>query len=273
MSIVLIGILGAITAVFLQAPIRGYLDVSRRAVLSDTGNLALRRIARDLQTALPNSVRVTNAGGSVFLEFLPVRSGGRYRVEFSGAPNPCPEQPFATGVATASLSTLGDPPAFANIAVGDWLVIYNLGSGNPNADAYETGPATGGNKSRITGTVACAGENRINYTALAFLNGSPSNRFHVVSGPVTYACNPVARTLTRHAGYAISVAQPVAFGAGDPLLADNVAACNFTYDQIGAGAAQRSGLVIASLTLSATDAAGLVETVTLHSQFHVANSP
>ena len=74
--IVIIGILGAIVAVFIRAPIQGYADTVARAEAGDEADLALRRMAREIRLALPNSVRV-NADGSA-IEFLLTKTGGRY---------------------------------------------------------------------------------------------------------------------------------------------------------------------------------------------------
>ena len=74
--IVIIGVLGGMVAVFIRAPVQGYADSVARAELSDVADLALRRMARDLRLALPNSIRVNPAGDS--LEFLITRTGGRY---------------------------------------------------------------------------------------------------------------------------------------------------------------------------------------------------
>ena len=76
MVIVIIGILGAIVAVFIRAPIQGYADTVARAEALDEADLALRRMARDIRLALPNSVRVNAAGSAI--EFLLTRTGGRY---------------------------------------------------------------------------------------------------------------------------------------------------------------------------------------------------
>ena len=65
MVIVIIGILGAIVAVFIRAPIQGYVDSVARAEATDEADLALRRMARDIRLALPNSVRVNAAGTAI----------------------------------------------------------------------------------------------------------------------------------------------------------------------------------------------------------------
>ena len=79
--IVITGIIVAVVAVFIPAPVKGYFDTTRRAQLSDVADTAVRRVTRDLRLALPNSIRVTSSGGVSYLEFLLTRSGGRYRAE------------------------------------------------------------------------------------------------------------------------------------------------------------------------------------------------
>ena len=76
-ALVLAGILVSMVAMFGRGQIDAYFDVSNRAQLADEADSALRRIVRDLQSALPNSVRQSGS----FLEFVPIRDAGRYRVE------------------------------------------------------------------------------------------------------------------------------------------------------------------------------------------------
>src|SRR3954465_1761497 len=88
--VVVLGVLGVIAAaaaIALRDPLRGYVDSTRRAQLTDIADTALRRIARDIRLALPNSVRVTTAGPTVYAELLLTKTGGRYRgdVDASGA--------------------------------------------------------------------------------------------------------------------------------------------------------------------------------------------
>src|SRR5205814_7956125 len=56
--IAMTGIVAAMVAVFIRAPVNAYVDQARRAELSDAADTALRRMAREVQRALPNSVRV-----------------------------------------------------------------------------------------------------------------------------------------------------------------------------------------------------------------------
>jgi MSHA biogenesis protein MshO len=290
MVIVITGILAVAVALFIRRPIEGYVDASRRAQLTDVADTALRRITRDVRSALPNSVRVTAAGGRVYVEYLATRTGGRYRSEVTSPATPsggttCPDLAPLDGSADenvlrfgtadtcfTSLSTVPDLGQIVTGAGGDYVVVYNLGPGIPGGDAYETGAATGGNKSRITGVAAGAGgENVFTIQANTFAFPSPARRFQVISGPVSYVCDPGAGTVRRISGYAIQAAQPNDAAAAplsaapqNSLLALNVAACNFVYAAVN----QRSGLL--ELTLQISQAG---ESVRLFQQVHVNNAP
>ena len=271
--IVITGIIGGMVAMFIRAPMQGYVDSARRAAMTDIADTALRRMSRDLRLALPNSVRVTTntcpsgAGTCRFLEFLPTRGGGRYRGSAPGN-----ELNFSNP-ADNSFDVL--VPVGVTATANDFLVIYNLGIRSSGAcsllgaDAYQ-----GCNRRPVVSGGAIV---TFTPTALVFPFESPGNRFHVVTRPVTYVCAPVAGgggTLRRYWGYTIQDAQPttaaqLALGgiAANALLASNVGAtCNFTYDPIVV--AQRYGLVTMQLTL--TDSG---ESVTLYNATHVSNEP
>src|SRR3989338_7274473 len=108
MVITITGIIGGIVAVFLNAPVQQYIDVARRAELTDIADTALRRVGRDLRLALPNSVRVAgtcDGTATCFLEFLPTKGGARYRAGSGGD-----ELDFSA--ADTSFEVLGPMPVF-----------------------------------------------------------------------------------------------------------------------------------------------------------------
>jgi MSHA biogenesis protein MshO len=282
MVIVITGIIGGMVAVFLKAPVQQYMDIGRRADMTDVADTSLRRIGRDLRLALPNSVRVTtgtcpvttaNPGGTgtcSFLEFLPTSGGGRYRADTGGGAG-CPASPSGEAldftVADACFGVLGTmPPGFA-FAAGDLVAVYNLGI--PGANAYFA---------QNTAAINVAGST----TAIIKLNAatlfpfvSPNARFDIINKPVSYVCDPsVGHTLTRYWGYNIQPGQPTTaaqLSAGgtavSALLANYVSACSFSYDAFVV--AQRSGLVTMNLGITENNN----ETVTLYSAAHVSNVP
>ena len=290
--IAITGIIAGAVVLFIRAPVAGYVDTARRAEMTDIADTALRRIGRDLHDALPNSMRVTNVGSVFFLEFLQVRTGGRYRADAHAGGTPttpaCPSndtrvtdndilsfyQSPSVGTDTC-FKTLGNIPNRAQIVTTDFVVVYNLGI--PGANAYES-PNT--NKSLISATPSTSGsEDQITFAAQTFRLPSPGNRFDIITGPVSYVCDPGAQTLRRYSGYTIQAAQPNNAAAAplstvpannNNLLASNVSACNFTYN---AGAEQRNGLVTLRLSIAEANSQGQNETVSLYEAVHVSNVP
>jgi MSHA biogenesis protein MshO len=262
MVIAITGIIAAIVAVFIRAPVEGYFDAAARAEITDTADTALRRIGRDLRLALPNSARV--AGGGNVLEFLSTRTGGRYRIE-AGAPG---DDPLEFGAADTSFDVLG--PALTGMTPGDQIVIYNLGI--PGADAYEGNTAATHNRRSYNGAAGTVSNIAIS-SVNPFPLESPGRRFQVVDTPVTYICDGLGN-LWRYWGYAIQGAQPntvaalnglVGAGNTKALLAKNVTSCQFTYE---GGITERSGLIAMRLTITQNG-----ESVSLYHQVHVSNVP
>ena len=70
-------IVAGLVSSFIARPMEGYVDLARRAVLVDSGETALRRIARDVHAALPNSLRI--GAGATAVELLHTADGARYR--------------------------------------------------------------------------------------------------------------------------------------------------------------------------------------------------
>ncbi len=259
MVIIITGIIGGMVAIFIRAPVQGYVDSARRAEMTDIADSALRRIGRDLRLALPNSVRVSGACNGVaacYLEFIPTSGGGRYRVDTPG-------NMLDFTISDSSFDVIGPMPVFA---AGDSIVVYNLGitgasaydngagaancAASPNCTTYSSNTAT---------TVTIAGKQ--------FPFDSPAHRFQVAQSPVTYACDAANGTLRRHWNYGFLAGQPAPPAGGtSALLATNVSSCSFIYD--ANVVAQRSGLVTMNLGITESS-----ETVTLYSSAHVSNVP
>jgi MSHA biogenesis protein MshO len=270
MVIVITGIIGGMVAVFLKAPIQQYMDVARRAELTDVADTAIRRMARDVRTAVPNSVRVANCGvANSCVEYLPTRDGGRYRAaqDCTGA---CTGIVLTFGVADGSFDIIGTA---INFVAGDYIVVGSTQSdGNPPYDTTITGV--------LRAYTSSAGLTvQMNNTALPTWAELSSQRFDVVDGAqgaqgaVTYACENVGVNangngtgqLRRYWSYGFNVAQvnpPV--GGQSAILADRVSACTIDYDIPN----QRFGLLAIRLTLTSGG-----ESVSLYNEIHVNNAP
>jgi MSHA biogenesis protein MshO len=262
-SIVIAGIIVGMVGLFGRRQIDAYLDIGNRAELSDAADTALRRIGRDLQSALPNSVRQSGN----FLEYVPIRDAGRYRADV-GAGGVGNILDF-TSAADTTFDVLGPP---VTITAGDQLVIYNTGQVGSDVYAGTSRRAATAGAGLTTVTFAPAGA--------AFPLASPQKRFQIVGGPVTYECaanaaTPELGTINRHWCYSFSAAQPTAFGALTPhaacaaeqvsVLVNNVSACAFSF---APAILQRNGLVVLSLTLTRNG-----EEVNLLHQVEVLNTP
>jgi MSHA biogenesis protein MshO len=286
-SIVVVGIIVATVAYF-AFPLRQSTDIAARAELTDIADNAVQRIGREVRLALPNSVRVdTSVPGSVFLEFLAVRAAGRYRADVGGSSGgtDCPnddaslaapgndELSFDT-VADSCFKTIGTVPNAAGILGTDWLVLNNYGPGFAGQDAYATSGTL--NRAQIVAVdyTSESFRDRIQFAATTFqrlLHDSPGKRFFVISGPVSYACDSVAGTVTRYWGYPISAAQPTSFaGASSALIATDVASCSFEYTP---NVSPQVGLLTLRLTLSKALSGGKTESVSLYHAVHVNNVP
>ena len=269
--IVVIGILAAAVALFIRAPILSYRDAVDRAEMTDQADLALRRIARDIRLALPNSVRVLNGSS---LEFLQTRTGGRYLAVDDGVPNlPAFDDPAQT-----SFTVLAPPDSFGQVVAGDRVAVYNLGVapadayGGGNTGVVQAAPVNATDP--ILGRIANVRLNANPFAAATPALPSPTRSFQVVSGAVSFYCQAAADgtwTLMRAWGYGINPAQAaVPAGGQRAVVVARLTNCTnlFSY---GTAATQRTGLVLVSLELRGrlpdSPAIRLVH------QIHVDNTP
>lgn len=262
--VMLIGILGTTVAVFIENPVRAYFDALRRARLVDAADTTVRRLARELQGAVPNSVRVTSSAGTVFLEFIPIRELGRYRSQASESLEPSGNDPLDfTNGSDSSAQLLGQA---ANVPSSAQLVVFNLGSGN--FDAY-----SGDNRRTVTTPAGSASTVAFTATGSPLPADSPDHRMYLVNTAVTYACTPQvdgSGTLDRFSDYAIDATQPSAVGspplsaATQALMADRISGCNF---ELGSTLATLGQVLI---RMQMTESG---ETATLLTQVHLPNSP
>ena len=288
MVIVITGILAATLTIFLKPAIDSYVDTRRRAEMSDVADTALRRMAQDIRSAVPNSVRVHD---DQCFELLPTSAGGRYRMapDITPAGVSVPSKPIDTSEATSEFDVLSPIPPFANVKAGDWVVIDNQNGG----EAY-TSPEPGP-RALITGFSSATSaeqkaiyQHRIKVQSMPLLQpkqfpvGYDGGRFVVVPNnggrpAVVYVCDGAddkldaqgngkgtLYRLTRGFTATLSACPATAGGA---ILATHVRTCTFFYDPNN-GATQQSGFVWMRLELSQAN-----ESVTLAYGVHVDNVP
>ncbi len=258
MVIVILGAVGSMASVFMKGPIDAYFASSRRAALTDVADTTVRRMARDIRKALPNSIRLV---GTQCIEFIPTRTGARYRVQ-----DVVPGDGTSLGFAAPDLTfnMLGrnsDLPSAQQITasggVNDVVAVYNLGI--PGADAYAL------DNTAVISSVVDGTETVINLAGntTQFPLASGGNRFHVIPGNekiVSYICS--GTTLYRNSNYAYSSSCPAPTSA-TPVIA-NGATCNFSYDPQDI----RNALVQLKMAFSNAG-----ESVNIYHEVHVNNTP
>lgn len=269
MVIVITGILGSMAAVFLRAPIQQYLDIGRRADLTDIADLALSRMADDLGTAVPSSVRVTGTG-PIYLEFLPTKDGGRYRA-VSSTPDVCAG--VAGNAGSGALVFDGSDTCFEilgpaiSFVVNDRIVV---GSTQPGGNPYDN-TATGW---RTYAGTAGAKVSAVIDSGFPLAATDAKQRFEVVPVDqlaVTYACIGTLGTLdanqdgqgklVRYWNYgfnATQVAPPV--GGSSAVLANKLYTCSMVVDQ-------SRGLIANTLQFARAS-----EVISLYQEVYVSNA-
>jgi MSHA biogenesis protein MshO len=255
MVIVIIGVIGGMVAVFMKGPIDAYIDSGRRAALTDVADTVVRRMARDIQKSLPNSISPSTNGPCV--EFIPTKTGGRYR----GVNGELP-------AGATSLTMLGSNTTFAGnslpvdqqIAQGDVIVIGN--TGQIGADAYSGGNTMVVGAPPFSATGAPSIETTFPISAVPSLTVYNTNRFQVVPANekvVSYVCNSSGE-LRRTVNSTDFTHSCLATG---PLWARG-ATCTFKFDQQSA----RDALIRINLQLTESG-----ETVSLWHEVHIGVSP
>ncbi|MDO8464482.1 MAG: type II secretion system protein [Gallionella sp.] len=269
MVIVITGILGSMAAVFLRAPVQQFMDAGLRADLTDIADLALRRMANEIRTAVPSSVRVTGTD-PIYIEFLPTKDGGRYRaVSGVGACGGSAEGDallFGSAVADTCFEILGPAITFSNpTAVVDQIVV---GSNQPGVDPYDTGVSGGlrayDGASGVQPIVVITGN------PLPAAAAASNQRFEVVPGDqraVTYACSGPFGTLdanqdgqgklVRYWNYGFAHAYT---GGLSAVLANKLYTCSVVVDQ-------SRGLLANTLQFARAS-----EVISLYQEIHVNNA-
>lgn len=278
-AMVITGILAGIVMTFMVKPMQSYFDSVSRAELTDAADVALRRMARDVRLALPNSLQQT---GATSFEFIMTKAGGRYRdpvdgstggnfLDFTGTLS----NPSCPGTPSRCFDVLGTMPTNPAIAVNDYVVVYNLGTGYDPANAYlrdsarcdatPVGPGCNIAKvSGIAGNVLTLDANPFAFQSPPL--PSPDARFQVVGQNdkvVRYTC--AANVLTRHSGCDFNNTSAGCTAAVLAGSSGTTAACSIDYTSSAMG---RNGLLYIQLTLTSGG-----ESVTLFQQINVDNAP
>ncbi len=271
--ITLTGIVGVMVAAMSGNLMQGYVDLERRAELTDLADTALRRMASDIRSAIPNSIRVSGD----YMEMVLVEHTGRYRSSGSGnvlqinKPTDGIPETFEVYI-NESIYDQGDDIATNNMQA----IIYNLGDSTP-ISLYKSGSGVrSGSVTAVNDSNKSNGSITVTIPDHTFVYGSPSKRVYF-SKPtaVTYFCDEANNRVVRYDNYAISTSgQPTSAAAlssaNSSILVDSVGSlesdCEFLYQS----SSTLAGLGVAVLKLTLKDHN---DTVTLAHQVRVLNVP
>jgi MSHA biogenesis protein MshO len=266
-SIVIIGIVAGIVAVFIRAPVLSYRATVERAELTDQADLALRRMARDLRLALPNSI-VTSSDGTA-ISFFVTKTGGRYLAADDDVAGLPPLDFVDPSKLTFTMIGLAPTGKQAIDPATDYVVVNNVGT--EPADAY-----SGKNIAKVAAFATVApGLQQFTLATNPFAQQvppmpSPGARFHVVQTPVTYHCTRGAGgtgSISLQWDYGIVRGKPAAAAGKTSLLAGRVTDCKFNYST---DANRRGALAVLAIELEMPGQAGRARLV---HQVHVDNTP
>ena len=282
---------------FITRPILSYTNLTARATLVDGADLALGRMVRDIQGAVPNSIRVkTDPSNSkrIAIELLNTVEGMRYRAAGSG-------NYLSFTQSNTQFDTIGIFKfALTNstcAAKNCRVVVYNTGATTGGSTPSDN-PAPGQNVYSLAAAPACTNcvpppgtytitpvgttvtlangstEGSITLSSgVQFAFASPEQRLQIVDTPVTYLCDSSTgvQNITRYANYTISQTQPTdptvspLNGATSAELAANVTGCNFNYSP---GTSTQNGIISLVITMAVNG-----NSITVMRQVEVDNSP
>jgi MSHA biogenesis protein MshO len=222
----LLGVMGSIGATLVSRIVAGQQDNRGRLALAQAADGAFARVASELDTALPNSLRVSANAAGTWIEWVPVQDAARYRQApdtASGTPGDSLDLGDASDNAFDVIGTaLAMPAAAAQIA---WA---NLGTSE--SDVYA-------GTNRRSGLVVSNAGRHVAFTAAGALPADASTaRFFIVGTPLTLACVTQAdgsQELRRYSGYGWKATQPVGSsdlaGATAVVLLSQLSSCSAAY--------------------------------------------
>ncbi len=267
--ILLIGIVSITLGNLYTQSILSFLNLNNSVNLVDDADLIQRQFFQDIRNALPNSVRITTSGTKTFLEFIPIKTSGKYKsiANSTSGLNPCSSNDLneidndilsfnKSDTCFKSVGHLIDNNLVTN---QDFLVVYNVGNGESNADAYSTG-----NRTNITSVNDLTAETKINFGSILFPYDSMGNIFYIVTQPVTYECDTASKTLRKYTNYGFNPTQSTSYTSGY-LISNHISSCNWTYNNL---INLQKGLVVFKLGMTMDSAS-----IMLVNSVNIGNTP
>lgn len=267
-GMVITTILAGMIAMLIGAPVDSYLLQTRNNELSEASGRITRTLTKDLDRALPNSVRIRNVGNRAIMQMLEITDVVYFVPQ--GADLTLAPQQLDFSTADTDFVVYGD---FSHTSTTTFLVVNHTGTGTTNA--YLNSGVI------VSATVPGGTATTVNPILLnpAFqFNGPPgTNRMFAVRSPITYICNRATGLLQRFERHAIGANTPVnesaaqLVGADVTVVATGVSGCSFACEPGTPNTPCRNAL---TLSMSVTrGVAPDVATIQVLHQVAVENTP
>jgi MSHA biogenesis protein MshO len=192
--ITVLAIITAGTATYITNSVRAYDATARRAQLATLGRLAVERVARELRSAVPTSVRIQND----CVEFFPAKAGSAYFT--------LPTEVAANSFTASAFTVPSGGPYYVAVYPLDRTALYAQSNPGPLAGFS----AASGSP---TATVTLSSTHR-------FSRHAPQRRFFLMGEPVSFCIS--GNALYRYSGYGIDAAQNAPPASGGSLLAEHI---------------------------------------------------
>ena len=225
-------IIASFSVTLISAPPATLEASTRRATLGENAAQTMMQVERDWRNALPNSLRFRTTAGVLAVEYLAVLDVAvLFRDDIAVPAN----QRLTTGVADTRFETLG---AFSQLtkpvdSTAFYVAVHHTGAAGANAWALANVITALGTRVQIDAG-SSPGQDQVQLTpATNFTVVGASRRVYILSGPVTYLCNPVNGTLARYSDYTIAAnqalrdtdAELLGAGAARSVLATGIVNC------------------------------------------------
>lgn len=278
--LLLLGVLSIGLGAFINNATDHYANTAERTRLLGEARLALTRMGREIEGALPYSLRTDSDGDARCLEFLPTRDGGRYQAEGGLYPGGKEREPLPVGETATSFHV----PGFEGVsAEGDLTHLRQAGveyvavhpAPPANTHIYGVGADLAADDDvalrRFASAAATSIEGvvRVNLgNETRFPRHAPEpHRFFLVGSPVSFCLE--GGDLVRYEGYGLQVDQDLPpGGTGRPLARGLGVDSTFKLEPAGL---ERRGLVRARLELEPQSDGG--EPLTVEHAFSTRNHP
>lgn len=225
-------IIASFSVTLISAPPATIEASTRRATLGENATQTMMQVERDWRNALPNSLRFRSTAGVLAVEYLAVLDAAvLFRDDIAVPAN----QRLTTGVPDTQFETLG---AFSQLtkpidSTALYVAVHHTGAAGANAWALANVITAPGTRVQIDAG-SFPGQDQVQLTpATSFTSVGAARRVYILSGPVTYLCNPVNGTLARYSGYTIAAnqalrdtdAELLGAGAARSVVATGIANC------------------------------------------------